>query len=498
VEARRTFAALLAWGILIALAGSAFAHRAAQSTHAVPGIPGNYASTTVVQAGLSLPIPFVEYHVASGWIPIAIALSTVCALAAIGRRLALLAASLPRPALAFVTAQAVLGLTVATFAVTLNPDAFAYMLYGRLFGVYHINPYDLQRIVAYPHDFVVTAGLQLWGIPPWNDVYGPAWTLAVSTLERALGATPLALHLVAQRLLAVAAAVAASAALLFVLRARPCRERLQRVGAFAFNPLVLLETAINGHNDMIMVALVMWAFALAEESLLAAVVLFALSVAVKWVSIVLLPFLVVRLARTHGRAAVLAPLVALALPALALVPFWVGPATLRAIAAHATVVERSPAALLGYPFVLAGVEDAPAYQLPLHVPFAQVSWQRAIVVVLFLAFAAFAVAAFVRYLRKPRCRDIFAVVLAFLVATPFLAPYYLIWISPMLAAPGRWARYARWFTLLALLYYAVVSIPSIDPTSPIMYAYTALYWIVPAAAAGISAIRSPGLRGSYA
>jgi hypothetical protein len=142
----------------------------------------------------------------------------------------------------------------AIFACTLGlmypinaTDLFQYVFRSRVFAIYHGNP-----LVLTPQDFLGDPVLPYVG--EWTYIpspYGPTWELlagAVAWLARGqllptlLGLKALVVvfylgtALVLERLLAIVAPSRRVAGVLF----------------FAWNPLVLLELAGNGHNDAVM------------------------------------------------------------------------------------------------------------------------------------------------------------------------------------------------------------------------------------------------------
>ena len=123
-----------------------------------------------------------------------------------------------------------------------------------------------------------------------TSAYGPAFSL----VTRPLGLTGSAYA--AQWLLRLAAALAVLATAVLVARGRPFAAAL--VG---WNPLLAVHFGGGGHNDALMTVLVAGALVLAERRRLqTAGAVWAVSVLVKWVSILLLPLRALE-ARATGR-----------------------------------------------------------------------------------------------------------------------------------------------------------------------------------------------------
>ncbi len=166
----------------------------------------------------------------------------------------------------------------------LSSDLFAYVVYGRIFGLYHGDPYSEAAGLG-PGD---PYG-ELWTmafIPSW---YGPLWTLISGALAR-LGGEHVGLTVLLFRGVAVLAALAAGALVWGCLRRAAPHRATQGLVLFLWNPLLVLEAGLSGHNDVVMVALVMfgiWLHVGSRRSL--AVTAIVLSVLVKPVSGLILP-----------------------------------------------------------------------------------------------------------------------------------------------------------------------------------------------------------------
>lgn len=179
------------------------------------------------------------------------------------------------------------------FALTLfwlmpiTSDLFLYLSRAYLFTDLRANPllnvpldFRAPLLQAYPADY---AGR--------TSVYGPSWVL-VSALGT-LGPFDVAIGLSWLKGLAVAAYMGCAWLLeriLWQLRPAAAMEGLYLV---AWNPLVLLMAVGDGHNDIVMMALVLFAawLLLCRRWILAFGTL-ALSLWIKYVSVIFLPFFV--------------------------------------------------------------------------------------------------------------------------------------------------------------------------------------------------------------
>jgi hypothetical protein len=218
----------------------------------------------------------------------------------------------------------------------LSEDLYAYVGYARLALVHHLNPYEAtQRTLVELGD--PTRRFLRW---PIHSPYGPLWTLVSMG---AVAATPRASLWGAIVLLKL---VGATSLLAMAEGGRRLAERLSpgRGGvvfaALALNPLFLVEGVANGHNDVVMMALVLWAFVAAEQGLpRRALLLVGLACALKFVPLLLVPWLLVRAVRRAPPARrVLVALSSLALAlgplGLAFAAFWRGSETLAGLRAR--------------------------------------------------------------------------------------------------------------------------------------------------------------------
>lgn len=222
-------------------------------------------------------------------------------------------------------------------------DLYDYIARGRIAGVHGGNPY-LHPPNDYPDDpFMAYAS---WGHE--TSAYGPLWETVSALLSYVAGDTLWANVLVYKGL--ILASYLLSVALIAAMLRRVAPERaLAGTLLFAWNPLILLEGVANAHNDLLMVVLFLgglWMLSRlagrtgqappaplgVKEMLVAevALLLLAASVLVKFVSILLFPFVLLYLlarVQSWGRRIGKGLLLLLPVPALALLYysfFWSG------------------------------------------------------------------------------------------------------------------------------------------------------------------------------
>ena len=377
------------------------------------------------------------------------------------------------------------GVTLAVltlYPIAQSIDIYYYACYARLYGVHGINPYDIAAPLAIADPTLAQNLLPLEN-PPFADSYGPGFTLLAGAIGRLESSWPLWWQLWTWRALAAAAAIAVFGALHRMMRRVDPHERAQRLGAFAFHPLVLYEAAVGGHNDWLMVAPAAWAFAVIDDTPLVAGLLLGAAIAVKYMAVIALPFAIVRIWRSNRAAAMIASALALAIPWLCARPFAFGTAAAGTLATVGSQVSMSITWLLALPFFRTGNATAPAFAgvppLPL---LGALTWPRLVQLVVVAGMALVVVGAGVDYARRGPRSALHRSIAALLWALPALHPWYLTWLSPVLAERGPWSAYAAWYLALGLLVYAHEGIAPTAATDWIMAAITLALLAVPVVA----------------
>lgn len=423
---------------LAAIVGGGVAHRLGIAALAHPD-PAFAKSSSKV---LSLPIPFVRY-VADGWpvfIGILITLSLVCWLAMRASRLAADNGASSRTVLIF---QAAVYLALTTCAITISGDAYLFVLWGRLYGVLGANPYDAAASVSVS-DPIVLRLLAGYPYPPAPADYGPLWTLIMGALARAESAVPLGAQVWSLRLLTVGSAILATAGLARLIRNIAPGERLRRLAFFAFNPLMMYECAVEAHADMLVVAAAVWAFALAESAPLIAGLVMGGAIALKFVPLLLLPFLALYIARRHG-GAVATGSAATALVAFIIfwAPFWSSLRVAQPLHVRATTLSLSLSWTVVESWRLLTTHDisGPVIGIAVAVLF---------LIVLLSLF---------RFWRRERARELWRTIATVIFAAPGLNPEIVLWLSPAMISCSQWSPYSWALATSGMSFYALFMVP---------------------------------------
>jgi len=422
--------AVIAMIAAISTAGELMRHAAAALPDAADArFPTHYS------VGVSLPFPVVMDH-DRGATFLVIFFALVASLAVASAFASASLARIGKPAVALLFAGLIAVLIAMTlFPVTFSVDSYAYAAFGRLLGVHGLNPY-VERLAGGSSlgDPVLTQLTAFLGTPLPDENYGPLWTWLSASLAFVSQAGGLGVIVWLQRAAGAIALVVAALGAFRMNRAPSSADRASAVSRFALHPLALYESAAAGHNDMLMIAPAVWAFALVDGSPLAAGVLLGASIAVKYVALIALPFLAIRAYRHRGlRAAVAVAVPAVVLPVLLFAPLWPG-------WAGATTLFDLGSTLIVSPQWLAVTWLASVNPRIISVAFA----------------AAFALAfaySIARYASEGSIRHAFRTIAALLWASPLLNPWYVQWLLPSAATTGRWARYAWWFGLIVMARY---------------------------------------------
>lgn len=227
----------------------------------------------------------------------------------------------------------------------LSTDVFAYLGYARLAVVHGLNPH-LHTQVELARLGDPTAAYLSW---PIASPYGPLWTLISMVVVWATPTGSVLGAVIVLKLIAGAAVLVAAAATRAIVRGfAPDRADATFV-AVAMNPLLLVEGPGSGHNDVVMVALLMAGFAmLARGRPRWAALAIGAAAAIKLVPLVVLPWLAILAARSarprwsaRVRAFAVMALIGMAPVVATYAPFWSGARTLGGIAARWQHADRA-------------------------------------------------------------------------------------------------------------------------------------------------------------
>ncbi len=341
------------------------------------------------------------------------------ALAIVGHRL---------PGRAIVGTIIGLHVLVALAPPLLSTDVFSYGAYGRMDALYKLNPYLNGPTVIKYDPWYAYIGM------PWTKIpsaYGPLFTAISYVMARLeIGTAALVYKLIAAvcSLLAIGGTGRAAQ--------RLGRDPIRAVTLIGLNPVLLVYAVGGAHNDLIMLAALVWSIvALVGRRAWAGGALIVVAIAVKLTAGIMLPFALVK-PREPGHGRISAVLIGAAV-ALVIVT-----------AVTAAMFGASPLRLLNTLAVIqarGGKQSVPgfiAYGLGLGTLSRLATGALAACLVVCVLALLYAV-------RVGRIDWITATgwaIVALLLTTTFLLPWYAIWLLPFVALSDsrrlRWAAMA--------------------------------------------------------
>jgi hypothetical protein len=328
------------------------------------------------------------------------------------------------------------------FLITLLPmnpagtqDIYHNVSDGRLFWLHGVNPTIIPPL-AFPEDAFVR---HVWGYVDLPSAYGPLWYFA-SGIPTALAGDDLIPNLVAQKSL-VAAFLLGTVLLVAVAARAVAHERaVFAIVLVGWCPLLLWESAGNGHNDSLMAFFLTAAFvAAARRAYLWVLPALALSVLVKYTTALVVPVALIWLLRrpdVQVKEVAGGALIAVLLTVLAIAPMYEGAETIAALRRPGMTFILSPGTL-AHGLFTRWLDDAPATRLV-----------QAATGVLFVA--GYGVTMY-RCRGGPRDladRSFDALFLYLLLVSWWYWPWYLTWLAPA-AALGTGLRRPIAFAVMA-------------------------------------------------
>jgi hypothetical protein len=311
-----------------------------------------------------------------------------------------------------------------------SSDVYAYAAYGAMAAL-HIDPYAHTRLAI--HTPLFDAAIWQWSNPLPVCVYGPAFVGLARAIVTSLSPVGTLAILIAFRLLACAALVA-SAVLAFVAYPGTPLRRLTAAATIGLNPAALW-CAAEGHNDALVLAIVLAGFSLYRRGALglgAAVAAFSGAFKLSG-SLAALPFLFAPLRARAG--------VAIGLAAGLIVSFPLFEGAMRRLAPEGYFLPQASFQAVIWPAVA----------------FFEPNNHRAAVVTITIATLAAAVLAGVAVaeLRNGELKGWGYGALAVWVLIPNPYPWYGLWLAAVAAVvPGtRIAAVLLWLTCSSILRY---------------------------------------------
>jgi len=174
------------------------------------------------------------------------------------------------------------------FPPSLSSDVYAYVGWGSMWVIHGWSPYE--RTLRSLADLGDPAGL----IAPVgaSTTHGPIWIALVCAVVGLLRNAGLFVQVVGLKLLAGGAVLAAAISGREIARFYDPRRAELALLAIGFNPVFLIEGPGSGHNDVLMVALMLGGIALCQRGRRVGYLLLGLSVGIKFVTAAIVPWLI--------------------------------------------------------------------------------------------------------------------------------------------------------------------------------------------------------------
>lgn len=166
----------------------------------------------------------------------------------------------------------------------LSNDVFNYIFTAKILTFYRENPY-----VVMPEEFLGDPWLSFLHWSNRTALYGPSW-LVLSMVPSFLAGQNLVLSLFYFKGLATLFYVGTVFLVSKLLGLTKSSKGSQELVFFAFNPLVIIETLVSSHNDIVLVFFALLSFwFLAKNQKILAILAFLFSILIKFATIFLAP-----------------------------------------------------------------------------------------------------------------------------------------------------------------------------------------------------------------
>lgn len=170
------------------------------------------------------------------------------------------------------------GMLLFAYPAMLSYDIFNYIATAKVLFFYHENPYIIM-----PIEFTQDPLLSFTHAANKIALYGGAW-ISLSAIPHVIGAGNFLITLFSFKLLIVSFYIG-SVVLIWKMS-----KNLISTSLFAFNPLVIIETLVSGHNDIVMIFFALLSFfLLMKKRIIVAFFFLLLAILIKYATLFLIP-----------------------------------------------------------------------------------------------------------------------------------------------------------------------------------------------------------------
>lgn len=178
----------------------------------------------------------------------------------------------------FVLLSITFGILLFSYPAMLSYDIFNYIATSRVLFFYHENPY-----LVMPIEFIIDPLLSFTHAANKIALYGPIWVI-LTGVPYFLGFGNFVVNLFALKFL-IGVFYLATAFLVWKIS-----KSIMSLILFAFNPLVIIETLVSSHNDIVMIFLALLSFfLLMRKKILLGGLFLILSIFIKYTTVLLIP-----------------------------------------------------------------------------------------------------------------------------------------------------------------------------------------------------------------
>jgi alpha-1,6-mannosyltransferase len=304
-------------------------------------------------------------------------------------------------------------------------DVYIYAARSHLLTDHGLDPSTTMPEVLWDVDPYIRYASGEWSTRP--SPYGPLWNL-IAAPATALDGDRIAVAVVSFKGIMIAAAAGTGILIHDIAGRVQPRLAVPATLAWLWSPVVLWEGVANGHNDVLLAMLIVWALWSWYRGYLGTVVpLLGAAALLKVVAVIAVPAATVAIVRRTGwtrhlaRTALVTAGLSIAVVWIAFTPFYDIPGTIEAIRTQGNVMVTSPALLVQ------SLSDTRGWDLDVRGNFPHLS--TAIIVVVTLA------GMIVAY-RHPKYLPVIIYEQLFwflLLATSNLRPWYTIWLIALAA-----------------------------------------------------------------
>lgn len=178
----------------------------------------------------------------------------------------------------FLLIAATVGVLFFSYPAMLSYDIFNYIATSKVLFFYHENPYIIM-----PIEFITDPLLSFTHAANKIALYGPVWII-LTGVPYFVGLGNFIINLFAIKFF-IAMFYFTTTFLIWKIS-----KNFMSLILFALNPLIVVETLVSSHNDIVMVYFVLLSFYLClKKKIFFAIILFILSILIKYATILLFP-----------------------------------------------------------------------------------------------------------------------------------------------------------------------------------------------------------------